>query len=490
MNLWVNRVGQTILLWASALFFLSCEDETGVLGYKAKDRFNVYYAEIPIESSVYQYDSLVTTNFNLPSEVHRWLVGTYQDARVGTVTSETYAEFYPTNIGDSLAFGTYDSVTLQLNFESDFAYGSSGKTPQEIAIYELDDTLTRAYYFPSYFSNNEPIPVKPMALATKTYNETPVDAGENLNMRIPLNFEFGQRLFESARRFQTATSPADSSFIKYTERRNEFKGIAIKPVQGDKIVSFNPLSPNTKIIVHYHKNQPDSIVLSFANIPNVVSVTSFNRIQADRSGSELEGLPPYYQEFQPDKRYIHNPTGVTTKLDFSNFLAFADSASRRIVSSNGQTDTIPGTIIINSAELVITGVEDDGDDLYPPEQLALRILKNNNRFKLATSDEAALSDRALYKNTITTSYTVVSDLNWFSGQPTSVGMEFDKTDNTYSGHLTLFLQELYRREEENPVFSNLALYSVNPTPAKTVSRAVFANNIKLKISYTKPLNNQ
>lgn len=467
MNLWVKRVGQTIILWASALFFFSCEEDDKLLGYKAKERFDILYSEIPVGSSVYQFDSLVTTNFNLSTETARLLVGTYTDPKVGLVSSEAYTQFYRTGIvGDSLAFGTYDSVSLQLSFDVTYTYGSSAETQQEIAIYELDNALKNIDSFPAYYRNSEPIPTKPSPLGSKVFFDAPTVEDSVVTIRFPLSDEFGLRLYESARRFQNAVTVADSAFTKYSLFTNEFKGIAIKSVQGDKIVSFNPRSANTKIIVHFHVNQRDSIVLGFAG------VTSFNRIQTDRSGSEISGVTEYYKEYQPAKRYIQNGAGVTTKIDLDNFLKYADS-----VSAN---------FIINSAELVISDVE---SDLAPPDGLMLRILKGNNRFK--TGSSSSLQDQneiALYNNTITNGYAVTSDFDFYASDPTNVNLTYSEDDSTYSGYITLFLQELLRRENGKPVYSQLGLYSINPSTAKTVSRAVFSNNIKLKISFTRPIN--
>lgn len=488
MNLWVKRVGQTIFLWASALFFFSCEDDNKLLGYKARDRFNVQYAEIPIESSVYQFDSLITTNFNSESEIHRLLVGTYEDPRAGKVTAEAYAQLYRTTATvPALPSGTYDSASIQLSFDLSHFYGSSAASAQQIAIYELDDTLAAAKFFHSYY-NSSTVAKKPSPVGSKTFTVNPAvfdqinseDTDTTVTIRFPLSDEFGQRIFEMAKQLHGRTEGGDTL---YNEFRNTIKGIAISPENCDKIVSFNPLRGSSKIVIHFHDPTAtsitkDSVVFGFGGL------MSFNNIQADRSSSDLAELTSFYAELPEtlDKRYIQNGTGVTTKLDLENFLKF--------------TDTVSGNIIINSAELVIKDVE---SDLEPPGGLGLRILNESNRFRKTSrvtqeqAQEIAYYNDAVFlasDNLVSATYAIMSDADAIRTQRTSVNLTYDDEANSYNGFMTLFLQELYYnyQEGDKPVFSKTALFSVNPSHNKSVSRAVFSKDIKLKITYTKSLN--
>ena len=69
MNLWAKRIGQ-LAVFAVALFFLSCQDEASLLGYKNPNtKFQVSYVEIPIESSVLLLDSQRTSNYVYHSNV-------------------------------------------------------------------------------------------------------------------------------------------------------------------------------------------------------------------------------------------------------------------------------------------------------------------------------------------------------------------------------------------------------------------------------------
>lgn len=486
MNLWVKRVGQTVFLGlASALFFLACEEDTSFLGYKADQRFNVFYAEISLETQVYQFDSLNTTNY--AGEAQRMLVGRYTDPAFGTVMASGITQFFRAQaMPDSLKMAIFDSVSLQLSFDF-YNYGSPGETSQQIAVHTIEDALGNVTdtIADVYFSNTNVTLGQQIGSATYSVNPTRfkefLDEGDTtITIRFPLDKNFGESIFDVARRIDGATSKDDSVFVQYPAFKEMFKGIAITPTQGDKVVGFNPGSAS-KMVLHFHisnSTKKDSIVLGFSGL------VSFSRIQVDRGSSELSALPPVYQTYKPEsnRRYIQNGAGVTTKIDFGKFLSFVD--------------TIPN-MIINSAELVMDGVQTN--DLEPPSSLILRILTEENRFKRADTTkvirEADIQVVSLYNNLITyptnsnyLSFTIVDDTGPFSNTREPLVLQYSSTASAYNGFMTLFLQELYQKEENKPVYSQMALYPISPPAGKSVNRVTFSDNVKLRISYTRPIN--
>ena len=342
MNLWAKRIGQLAVL-AVALFFFSCQEETSILGYKnPNSKFKVSYVEIPIESSVLLRDSLRTSNFSYSGESNRLLVGNYTDEVFGNVNAAAYTQYFTSTFTKLASTAVYDSITLQLRFDL-YNYGATTATSQNISIYELDQEL-KADSIANYF-NKTNIAYSTL-LGSKTFTINPTDFNKFaastedrdtvINIRLPLNLSFGQRIFNSALKYRDAASEADSSFIRYSEFVKEFKGLVIKPEATDKLVGFNPSATESRIIVHYHEADKDSLAfnLSFSG------VISFNQIKGDRSSTELSALNQYYQESlqSNDNRYIQSGIGILTKLDFSKFFEFAD--------------TVP-YVLINSAELVV-----------------------------------------------------------------------------------------------------------------------------------------
>lgn len=460
---------------AVALFFLSCEEETTFLGYKADQRFTVSYAEIPVVSSVYLHDSVVTSNYYTET-LNRFLVGKYEDDLFGSVSSSVYTQFSRLSAPpDSLTYGEYDSISIQLSFDFNYLYGASEITPQEIEVFELDAPLARYDSFPRYYSSST-VALKPGPVGTKTFQVNPALFKEivedridtTLTIRFKLSDELGERLFE-----KIVTYRDSSSSFFYEELRNSIKGLAIAPTlgAGDKIVSFNPTSTQSKVIVHFHINKRDSVVLGFSGL------TSFNHIEGDRSATELSGITEPYTAYETSQGYAQNGMALVTKLDFSKFLEMAD--------------TIP-YMFINSAELVIDDVIESPDTQPPPVNFILRILDDENQFKIDNTEQDAL-DILAYNFTVgsrssqTGSYVILDD-----SRQAALSLPYNSTDKKYNGFCTLFLQELYSNRRNNgPLFSTMALFPNSPSIGKSVSRVAFnKDSVKLRIYYTRPTLNQ
>lgn len=493
MNLWAKRIGQLSAL-AVALFFLSCEDETRLLGYKnPTSKFQVNYVEIPIESSVLLLDSQRTSNFLFTNETNRFLIGQYVDDQFGSVSTAAYTQYF-TNSGTKLpANAIYDSVTLQLTFDF-YNYGSKlATTSQSISVYEVDEELKREN-IRNYFNKSE-VQVNPTPLGSKTFSINPTAFEEYLTnqqdtntendtvltMKIPLDPLFGQKIFESAIKYRDATTVADSAFVFLAEFPKIFKGLAIKSDVGDKIIGFNPLS-STAIIVHYHTAELNNQTFHLG----LANVIGFSQIIGDRSATALAGLNQYAQDFYPDDdlRYVQSGTGIFTKLDFGKFFEFAD--------------TVPN-LVINSAHLTLASI---GESTFPaPESFALRILTPANSVnKYSSFSSQDLLDLSFYNPQNYTSYAgsvgidvgsvAESDSALYVLGDQSDHLSYSSTTRSYDGNYSLFFQQLSVKAENKTRFQYFVLYPsspARPSGAKTVNRAIFPKSgIKLKIYYTKP----
>ena len=297
MNLWANRVVQLASVLV-ALFFFSCEDEASVLGFKNQNqKFEASYIEIPIESSVLLLDSQRTSNFVFQNETNRLLMGQYTDPKFGAVSADAYTQFFTNSGAKLVADVIYDSVSLQIVLDY-YNYGSTDAlSSQTVSVYEVDEEL---HYDNrrNYFSKSEVL-VKPTPLGSKTFTVSPKDldsyAASNSDttivIKVPLDKEFGQRIFDNAIKYRDATTTADSNFINISEFTKLFKGLSIKAVSGDKVLGINP---NSAVTVHYHKDTSKlNLHLGFFN------VASFSQIKNDRSSSDLAGLTQYAQDFIP-----------------------------------------------------------------------------------------------------------------------------------------------------------------------------------------------
>lgn len=459
--------------WAKAHLFLftailfSCEEDLNLLGFRGDDqRFKVYYAEIPVPSSVLLLDSVRSMNY-LSTETTRLLVGSYSDPLMGEVTAKGFSQIRPSDITSFIPGGSvYDSAFLQLRFDF-YNYGTNGSTPLELSIHEITEALPLDDL---YFSKSEaaynPTPIGTIAttidqvLFDKELNDTDADSLLVVNIRLAQNF--GQRLYD-------AINPEDENYTNFNLFKNRFKGLAIIPTVSDKVVGISN-SSNTFLTVYYHTGETKSSRTFLLS-----SGISFSNITSDRSSTELSGLTNYHEEFLPPvNRYVQSGVGITTKLDFSGFYDLIEEYPN---------------VIVNSAELVIDNVAEPGDFEYPI--MGLVMLDENNKFREMTlTGDKDSAEYISFQNKIVLgsflSIDVFSAPYAITDVTTLLGLTYSKDDDKFVSYPTLFFQQLYALKEEKR-YTDWALVSISPTPTKTVNRAVFnKDNIKLKVYYTRP----
>ena len=485
MNLWVNRIGQLTIL-AVALFFLACQEDVSRIGYpNPNSKLKVSYVEIPISSSVMLMDSIRTSNFTYAGETNRLLVGTYNDEVFGNITTAAFTQYFTNTLDTLRASAVLDSVSLRLKYDL-YTYGTPDGSGQSLSVYELDNPLDSA----GYYLNTSDIPASAL-LGTKSYGLNSTDFKKFITdgndtiitLNVPLEFSFGERIFNSALKYRNATSKADSLFIYFRDFVKEFKGIAIKPNSGDKIVGFDPSSAESRIILHYHDAKEDSLTLSltFAN------VNGFSQIKTDRSTTALGEVNDFYKDYlvDADSRYVQSGTGVVTKLDFSKFYDFADTLQNSV---------------IHSAEMVIENVQASPTN-SPPVGLSLRMLLDNNHLNKYDANNAqdridlqyfsyltiqAAFARYDFAESGSGAVPIVENDNAFFAAGDQISfLPYSSTTASYKGAWTLFFQRLSEKDSQKSRFKYFALY---PTGGKTLNRAVFPkNSIKLKVFYTKSI---
>jgi hypothetical protein len=357
-------------------------------------------------------------------------------------------------------------------------------------VYELDDSIRVSngkYYF-----NNSEIPhstvigSKSFSVDPSKFDEfakSPEDNDTVITVTLPLDFEFGHRIFNANIRYRDGV---DSTFATFRKFVQEFKGIAIKSDVADKILGISP-STNSRITIHYHDATEDSLSFNM----RFSELLGFSQIKSDRTGTELEPVNDYFVDKlqESDKRYIQSGVGILTKLDFGKFYAF--------------TDTVPYAVI-NSAELTIESIESSLSYALP-SVLSLRVMNDNtNRMKkFSKSNAQDAKDLAAFNQLLRVDVgfpnspaLVDSDSVIFALDRTLL-LSYSAKENKYSMGLSLFLQQLASPLEDKTKFRTFILHPAAESasvPAaqsglKTVNRVVFpTDQIKLKIFYTKPTN--
>ena len=480
MNLWVKRTGQ---LFIAVLFLMSCEDDSFLLGFKGKEKFQGKYQELSLGSSVMLVDSVITDNVG---GTIRLLTGRYLDDVFGEVRSESYTEFYPSTKVQIDATSVLDSVTIQFRLDT-YVYGSAGTSNEQFYIHELteqlsDSILEQGTGFRYYFNSGITYNPTPIASATMEVSYDSLKKNSSLSEAsqdtIQLTFKLENTSGFSVRLFDFAKNRVVTDSALVPQFRSEFYGLAIVPDPlNTKIIGFNPRSVLSRITIHYHTDTEDSLTRT-----HFLGNISFNQVVTDRSSSELAGLSAY-QEFEVSNGYIQSGSPVITQLDLTEFYNFVQD--------------IP-EMTINSAELSFTptGIV---DGLEPPTQLSVRLQnENNNQFLnlLVNDDREFLTG---YEQLFSEGryYTAGGDFNLSPSTSTallppsqgqSVVLSYLESENRYTGFMTLFMQNLFENKTKEDKIFYVSLNPLSPAVGKTVNRVVFdKSSVKLKIYYTIPV---
>lgn len=483
MNLWARTLRQLTVV-SVALFFFSCEDESGLLGFKNPNKkFHVGYVDIPLNvSSVFGIDSLQTDlrpqiEAGQTRIVDGLLVGAYTDNEFGKISAQSFLSIYPTVNTALPSTAVYDSITVEfrLNF---YSYGFSGTKAQSFAIHEITgDTLT-LFGGKRYFTTS-PAPafsVDPLGVASISVNydslkKEAVSASnqqDTLLATARLSDEFGARVFEAIRAGFT-TSAQHSAF------KSMIRGLALVPGSETGILGINVVNTFgqlSRVVTHYHTVDgagavADTLIRTFG-----FEYASFTKIEADRSNTGLMSVQPYQSVVPPtDLRYVQSGAPVITKLDLAPFYAFADTVDN---------------ILINSAEFVIENVPaPSGAD--PHGSFLFRLMNNGS--------DMFLNNRIAADRELASDYYVLTSQNeyyYFASTDAAapVTISYNPEENTYSGFMTLFAQSLFvHKKDEDGINENrlkyLALHPSNP-PQRSVTRTLFQrDNVKLRIFYTR-----
>lgn len=515
MNLWAKRAG--LLLSAAVLFFLiSCEDDSFLLGFRGKKKFQGQYHEIVFngnKSSVILLDSVFTDHKILSAQAiattYRFLIGQYNDTELGPVRAEVFAQFRPDNNPQSPPYFntkneplTLDSITVSLRFDY-YIYGHLGNINETVSVHRLTDSVS---YGNRYF-NYSTFPYDPTPLGTMSLNLERIvydladDTGRETNFYLKgtlgssspggagPGWDFAQELFAYA------TSKGDSALVgrNVKDYEKQFFGFAFIPSTTSGIFGYNPLHVNSKVTLHYQTATEDSLALSFAFMPySYVNSNAATNITTSRIG-DLAGIPASNVPYHPaddSKRYIQDGSTVITELDLSDFYSFVDTLEN---------------IIINSAELSVD-VLSAPEGINPPSSL-YAVLMKERAGRIVPLDMRIDHDSLTWKQfagvvyTDTTSFAISNELS----NQTPLSLIYSRSSKKYSGFATMFFQRLFDNKDNSdfniehiglypataPIYRRVP-YLLNPIPAVTtgigneVNRAILkTSGIKLKLYYTK-----
>jgi len=510
MNLWVKRTGQ---LFLAALFLMSCEDETYLLGFRDQNKkFNIGYREFVIGDVIngtVRADSVITDNL---TGTQRLLVGEYSDPSIGTIRTEAFTEFLPVGTTKLAAVASrqyiYDSLVFQWRLDY-YSYGLESEDILKLNIHRItEDTLS--YRKPYTFNNDGKdttilIFKRYLANSTIGYDLTPLgeatvvkqtvednkrvlvptalkrarleDGKDTLFVRsvFPTESAFGQELFN------VALNDVNSEFSNSKKFRTRFKGFALIPKESNSVIGLSIGTTFSKVTLHYHSVDNNTQVnVDTLTRDFVFTGTSFHNITPTRSFGLPSADEPFTGVQTGDLGVVECGAALLTRIDLNPFYTeFAD------------TIAADEKVVINSAELVVESVP-SLNGYAPISHFELRIMKGDDSYadRRVDADSANLNGYNLITNNL--GYFVGNDL-----AQSAASLTYNKTKQRYSGFPTLFVQNLFdnRSKEGDSRLRYLGIYPATSQTGisgivavgKSVNRTVFSRqNVKLRIYYTYP----
>jgi hypothetical protein len=404
MSLRGKQVG---LIYGLALLIVGCEEsgEIGINLDSERGRFVAKYVEIPLRSATYQVDTVLTWNRE------RVLFGKYSDPDFGTVRSQAFSRLYLSEVLAPDTTAVCDSVVMHLQL--DYLYGLQEDGAQALYLHQLADTLETKPYFSVDSVSYLPDPLAMAEFSLTVFDTVRIDT----TVQFYLPDTLGQWFLEGVAR-DTAVGTDQNAFHRY------FPGFAFLPgSMNNKVIGIDLFNANSKITMHYHTSE-DTLEYRFWFVSQLEEANYFFNTIPNRSGTPLEGLVEYQQEYDPGdgRYYVQSSTGVLTRVSLGPVLDFFDSI---------------GNSVINSAEIQM-GTNAYTPLLQPPPALELFILDEDNYFiSLGGRFKAVLDESRQRRQNLILPFVPDNE----SGR------------GGYSGFMSLYIQELINGVHQDTVFA-------------------------------------
>lgn len=479
MNSWGKRSGILLIL----LFVIfACKEEDHLLGFQSPDEnFKIVYKEFTLPTSVFQVDSLPTSNSGVG--VSRVLAGTMNDPVYGSGTATAYLQYFPTSFPSIPDTAVFVSVKLKLVIDF-YTYGSQVPSTQTFQIRELTDSLINSQ---SYFTTSSTeTDTKPLITVAKQVDPGVYHQGfkENRDANpqndevdsLVVNFgfaTFGQNLFDAIRKTDSASVAQYQVFSRW---RRKFKGLAIVPAGTDKIIGFDPAHKDSQISISY-KDGPNAsaiknVTLSLSPLQGMMT---YSNITLDRTGTPLSVVNGYYTSVEPadGSRYVQSGSGIVTRIDMTPVYDYF------------------GEIAVKSLNVAELSIKTEVQELAPTA-FFLRAIRADNRSLLGLTkvlneayDSISIPDQVFAsKHHISPSSAPRADLVGDDGTLFYLSQNATTPDGNYKGYLTNFLQ----REINLPGSEQLDYLSIIPAApefSKSVNGLQFhKDSVRLRVYYT------
>ena len=438
----------------SSLIFWSCKEELNKTGYGLLDKGDL------VSVSQTEIDKSTIKSFTVTDEKQRTdettynLLGTFNDPVFGKITTDFACQFRLSNYPDLSKNAQPDSLVLYLLYMQIFG---DTVTPQRLKVYELASDLSfdgKYYqdvdlkalskaevladfnYVPKFELWFDSIKTVPTPGSSKT---TPKDTVIQ-EIAIKLSASMLNRLWAA----DSLTLSDNDKFMDY------FKGLYVEAAdinQGGTIMKIFTLASGSRMIMHYHNSEEDSLFLNYNINENSARVSRFNHNYSTTAfAANLDK-----KENQDSLIYLQTTGGLASKILIPNLNNWRDSAN----------------IAINKAELIFTvdQLNTDTAKYLPPYQVILSAI--NEKDSLYFPSDLAFSEA------------------YFGGI-------YNSEDGTYRFNIAKHMQELMTMNTigEGYIRENYGFYLSTADRNTNYSRVVLKGatssiGIRLEITYSK-----
>lgn len=310
MSLLVKRIA---FFFSALVVFFACEDPTNI-GEELEPQnqnFGVLFADtFTIRTSTVLIDSVRT------SQSPYFLVGNYDDSKLGRVTAQSFLQ---ARLNDAYSLGDNPQLeSLQLILDYAYAYGDTNQV-QELQVYRLTDSIriykddkinAKTYYNFDRITYDASTPV-----GMATFQPRPYTPGDSLIIR--LSDDLGQYLLSlngnNADQFQ-----------------QNFFGLTLAPgpaTSNAVITGFTAATAFESLLRLNYRNAAGEA--RYYDFP--VTRLWFNTIQSDRSNTPVAGLVNFYDALPSaatsEETYVQGGVGLMTKIEIPTLKALLDSDS-------------------------------------------------------------------------------------------------------------------------------------------------------------------
>ncbi|MEM9548853.1 MAG: DUF4270 family protein [Bacteroidota bacterium] len=450
----------------SALMIVACTDgsvigndlvENEVITLEFEDAFE-------LSGQTVLGDSVATYRINTTNQTY--LLGAIDESTFGRYSSDIYTGLAFNTTFPDFENSTLDSVVLSLEFDTLGFYGDPSVV-HDIEVYEVtEDIFAQDTIYSDETFAIDTDPIASVSLIPSTSETIDIDARIpdvdstitlSPRLRIRLDNAYGQRLIDD-----------EDAQTSIEDLNANFKGLYIKSApQGNSIIGLNftenPDFNNgiARLHVYYTKteNGEEELEEYSYTLRAATSSTFVHDYTSSTVGSSINNT-----EAGDQYLFSHNMAGVDAEI-FIPDLNFLD---------NNNTDTI----IVNSAQLIVTVNDDDIEfetALYPP----------SSRFLLSRDNDDG-EGRVLVDDIVKDNLDLSTGLGVLDGVARETTLDDGSVGTTVTFNITDYVQNLLKNDISS---SKLRISPVgrSESPRRTVFYGVNHPDFpaKLRIAYTK-----